>query len=173
MKEKNMQYYILEDQGIPAAGKDGRYWIYDFEKREWAPDVHHIFSDAVMGYDPGEPEDSPYRIGNTDVIEKVKPVSYEAVRRMIDQHAIRTLIDKWKKELPEKKKAWDEKPGWPAKYVSTSFSLNQTRYVILPEDLIDNPDSLDEGFFESIQRDLEKDLLAIGAADIVHAGDLD
>lgn len=51
--------------------------------------------------------------------------------------------------------------------------MNQTRYVILPEDLIDNPDSLDEGFFESIQRDLEKDLLAIGAADIVHAGDLD
>jgi hypothetical protein len=53
------------------------------------------------------------------------------------------------------------------------FNLHGNRFVILPEDLIERPDSYDEGFIESVQKDLEKDLKAIGACEITHTGNLD
>lgn len=173
METETMQYYILENRGILARGRNFRFEIYDFIKRVWVEDSEHIVSDALMGYDPSEPEGSPYGIGNTSIMAEVKSVSREDAMCLIGKQEVRNLIETWKRELPEKKKEWDKKPGWPAKHVTTEFNLHGNRFVILPEDLIERPDSYDEGFIESVQKDLEKDLKAIGACEITHTGNLD
>lgn len=56
--------------------------------------------------------------------------------------------------------------GWPAKLVETDFKLYGVERSIVADDL---PESLKEGtpyldgFFESIQRDIEDDLRSYGA----------
>ncbi len=92
---------------------------------------------------------------------------------MIDQQIIDSLIDKWKKELVSKKEERDKDPGWPAKLVKTQFTLNGNRYTITPKDLGLTDDCWDQGFMESIQGDLRKDLEEAGATDIYNLGFLD
>lgn len=86
---------------------------------------------------------------------------------------MQNLIKKWKEKYTQAKAEWDKKPKWPAKQVSTSFYLYGTQYTIKPDDLGWDKGSFDEGFMESIQKDLEKDLAEVGATEITSSGELD
>ncbi len=93
METETMQYYILENRGILARGRDFRFEIYDFIKRVWVEDSEHIVSDALMGYDPSEPEGSPYGIGNTSIMAEVKSVSREDAMCFIGKQEVLNLIE--------------------------------------------------------------------------------
>ena len=92
---------------------------------------------------------------------------------MKEQQILEELKAKWKKDLAPRKKEWDKDPGWPAKLVETRFTLNRIQYSIGPEDLGLTRDCWDQGFMESIQSDLEKDLEEAGATSIYSSGFLD
>ena len=173
MKSGNVKYYLMQEREILAKGYDFKYWIYDFDKREWILDTKNIISDALMGFDDSEPEDSPYRIGNTSVMAEIKEIPIQTAQEIISDITVRNLLEKWREKFKEAKKEWDEKPLWPAKHVETKFVLNGRVYTICPEDLGFQFDPWDEGFMESIQKDLEKDLLAVGAMNVSHSGFLD
>ena len=173
MKENEFNYYLIPDRGIVARGVFLDNWIFDFESRSWVKDTKYIISDALMGYDPGEPEGSPYGIGSTSVMDELKRIDYETAMQIISDTIVQNLINKWKGKYAQAKAEWDKKPGWPAKQVSTSFCLYGKRHVIKPEDFGWDKTSFGEGFMESIQKDLEKDLAEVGAIEISSSGSLD
>ena len=79
------------------------------------------------------------------------------MERITDQ-TIEFLKAKWKKEYSQRKAKWDKNPGWFAKLVETDFILNG-----IPRALYASSLGYDDGFFESIQKELEKDLESYGA----------
>ena len=91
----------------------------------------------------------------------------------MDRQIIDALKAKWKKDLAPKKEEWDKAPGWPSKMVETTFKLNGNDYRILPRDLGLSNDCWDQGFMESVQSVLEKDLEAAGATHIHSTGFID
>ena len=76
-------------------------------------------------------------------------------------------------EDAEKKAEWDKDPGWPAKLVETRFVLNGIEYTIQPQDLGLTDSCWDQGFMESFQGILRKDLEAAGATKVYNLGFLD
>jgi hypothetical protein len=106
-------------------------------------------------------------------MDELKRIDYETAMQIISDTIVQNLINKWKGKYAQAKAKWDKKPGWPAKQVSTSFYLYGKRYVLKPEDFGWDKNSFDEGFMESIQKELEKDLSEAGATEIASSGELD
>lgn len=79
----------------------------------------------------------------------------------------------WANKFKEAKTKWDKKPGWPAKLVETRFTLNGIDYTISSTDIGLSDSNWDQGFMESIQNEIEKDLKVYGATSIVSRGFLD
>ncbi|HOM02572.1 MAG TPA: hypothetical protein PLH43_07075 [Acetivibrio sp.] len=58
------------------------YYLYDKEKG-WVVDTKHILFDRLFGYDETEEPDSPYRIGNTDMMSRVEVITEEEANKLI------------------------------------------------------------------------------------------
>ena len=174
MKATKLNYYLLkdsEDSGLVTKGYSFYHWIYyDFE---WHKDTENIVNDKLIGYNPSEPGDSPYAIGNTSVMDEIEKISYEEAMETLAEQIIINLINNWQEQFKSQKEEWDKKPGWPAKLVETSFCLFNARYTLTPENLGFDKGPFDAGFMESIQKELEKDLAAVGATEITSSGMLD
>ena len=173
MKCDRLRYYLMNDRGIIAKGISFENWIFDFESRKWVEDTKSIINDALMGYDPSEPEGSPYGIGSTSVMDEIKHISYEIAMQIIGDTIVQDLMEKWHFKYEKAKAEWDENPKMDAKLVETYFCLYGTRYTISPKDFGWEKGPSDEGFMESIQKELEEDLIEVGATEIEHSGFLD
>lgn len=57
-------------------------YIYDTEKG-WIPDDKNILMDRIIGYDATEPSDSPYGIGNTDILSCVDEITEDEANAII------------------------------------------------------------------------------------------
>ena len=99
MKEKEFNYYLMQDRGIVAKGVYFDNWIFDFESRSWVKDTKYIISDALMGYDPGEPEGSPYGVGSTSEMDEIKHIDYKTAMQFISDTIVQNLIKKWKENM--------------------------------------------------------------------------
>ena len=163
-------YYWIREVRLGKKDENG-YFL--FEKNQWVKDEKNYILDKLMGYDPCEPDDSPYKMGNLSIMDEVEEITEERAKEIMNQMTIDFLKEKWKKDLVTKKEEWDKAPGWPAKLVETRFTLNGIEYTILPQDLGLTDDCWDQGFMETIQSDLKRDLEAIGATDIYNLGFLD
>lgn len=102
-----------------------------------------------------------------------KPGKEEKAVQLINEQIICFLKEKWKKDMVSEKEEWDKKPGWPAKLVSTKFTLNGIEYKLGPRDIGLNDDCWDQGFMETFQGRMEKDLIACGATKVYNCGFLD
>ncbi len=168
METTKMNYYLLKDSGLVAKGFGCTHWIYyDFS---WHKDIESIVSDKLFGYDPSEPADSPYGIGSTSIMDEIGQISYEKAMDIVAEQIILNLINQWSEKFRDRKEKWDQNPIFPAKHVEISFCLFDTRYTLKPEDLGFDNTPEDHGFMESIQKELEKDLAAAGAAEIESDG---
>ena len=80
--EKNTKYYLLYDHLL---GKEeyGEYFIY--KDKQWISDNENIIMDHLMGYDPGEPSDSPYGIGCTDIMDEIKEITLEKAMELMGE----------------------------------------------------------------------------------------
>ena len=77
---KTTTYYLIKKRilGKKVEEKD-RTEYYLFQKESWIPDGRLLIFMYLMGYDPTEPEDSPYGIGNSDILEQIEEISlYQA-----------------------------------------------------------------------------------------------
>ena len=63
MSDKATYYLILERQ--VGKREDGKYYL--FKDGKWEVDTENAIKDRLVGYDPSEPIDSPYRFGNGSV----------------------------------------------------------------------------------------------------------
>lgn len=70
---RDVQYYLIWDRivGKRDAGED-----YIFRHGQWEPDKDWLIMDRLVGYDPSEPPDSPYGIGNGSVMAEMEEISY-------------------------------------------------------------------------------------------------
>ena len=79
-------YYFAEDVGM-VGRRIGfiSFEFYDKNTKSWIPDDSCIFSDRLMGYDSSEPKDSPYKIGDTSELEKIREITEEEAIKLISE----------------------------------------------------------------------------------------
>ena len=147
MKTTDIKYYLI--RGRKLAKREDGYHCYLFKDGEWFWDEKNVLNDRLIGYDSDEPDDSPYKIGNSCVMNEIEELTFEEAMRILNEKTIEFLIRKWKEDLLEAKPAWNKRPGWPAKSVETSFILNGMKYTLVPEDLDLTDDCWDQGLMES------------------------
>lgn len=160
-------YYLIRKRNL-GRKENGRFEL--FENGRWSPDVKNAIRDRLIGFDPYEPENSPYRIGNLSIMKEIEVIPEERALLILNYLTIEFLRAKWIKEMAPKKEEWDKDPRWPAKMVETRFLMNGTWYTLKPRDIGLNNDCWDQGFMESFQGTLEKDLEAFGATEVYSYG---
>lgn len=72
------KYYYIECLDVVGRKSDKGYEIYDKEEG-WIPDKSSLIMDRLMGYDPTEDKDSPYAIGNSEIMGEIKEISKSEV----------------------------------------------------------------------------------------------
>lgn len=82
-KDVFVQYYYVKDENIFAKGI-GLSENYLYKNGEWVEDHEHIVSDRLMGYDPYEDDDSPYKIGNTEIMLQLEKITKEEFERRVN-----------------------------------------------------------------------------------------
>jgi hypothetical protein len=127
----------------------------------------------LIGFDESEPEGSPYAVGNTDIMEKIKEITEQETVKLSGKQLFDFLTSKWKTDFQERKAEWNKDSGWMAKLVSTVYDYEGIRYDVRPRHLGLRDDSFDQGFMESVQEDMEKDLREYGATYVMSIGFLD
>lgn len=85
-----MNYYRIKDTNMIAKGYAFTYWIY--RNGEWEKDTRNMVSDMIYGFDPSEPEDSPYGFGDTTIMDEIEQISYEEAMEYINKQ--RCIISK-------------------------------------------------------------------------------
>ena len=83
MKEKNTTYYLIRNRIIGKREKDSECFDYLYKDGDWVPDKDCVIMDHLFGYDPYEPDDSPYKIGNLSIMEKIEEISCEEAMERI------------------------------------------------------------------------------------------
>lgn len=80
-KPEKYSYYHIKDLECFARGVNFDNEIYKDGK--WEPDINNLVSDRLMGYDPSEDDDSPYKIGNTEIMEEIEEITEQEFMKMI------------------------------------------------------------------------------------------
>ncbi|MBR2749984.1 MAG: hypothetical protein IKD90_02480 [Clostridiales bacterium] len=171
MKTTDIKYYLI--RGKTLAKREEGYNCFLFNDGKWDWDEKNVLLDRLVGYDPDEPDDSPYKTGSSCVMNEIEELTFEEAMRILNEKTIGFLIRKWKDDLAAVKTEWDEKPGWPAKLVTTSFILNGMKYTLVPEDLGLTDDCWDQGLMEKFQGEICKVLKKYGATSVVNSGFID
>ncbi len=76
-------YYYLND--IDALGKSVNWDFFIYSKGSWQKDTDMKIPDRLNGYDPYEPEDSPYGFGSTSVMDTIRQISRKEAVEFIDK----------------------------------------------------------------------------------------
>lgn len=70
----SVTYYRIKDLNL--LGKKEDYVPYLYKQGEgWIVDNDNVLMDRLIGYDDSEPADSPYKIGNTSIMDLVEELS--------------------------------------------------------------------------------------------------
>ena len=89
MKETNRTYYLVWERLVAKREESEKiYEDYIFRDGEWFPDNEHIIMDHLVGYDPSEPEDSPYRIGSTSVLMEMDEISEQDAVEIMNRQTL-------------------------------------------------------------------------------------
>ena len=75
---KNVEYYLILDYivGKREENEEGYKEDYIYRDGKWERDEELMIMDRLMGFDRTESPDSPYRIGNTSVMDEIREISY-------------------------------------------------------------------------------------------------
>ena len=97
----------------------------------------------------------------------------EIMAKQLAERVVKRLCLMWKLLFIEDKVEWDRNPGWPAKFVETTFKLYGQQFSLGPTDIGLSSDGWDQGFMETVQGTMEKDLKEVGATEIHSYGFID
>ena len=82
MKGKEKFYYI-EHLDVVGKGHGFAYQIY--KNGHWEQDSASLISDRLIGYDPFEPSDSPYKIGCLSVMREIEEITEQEAMEIINR----------------------------------------------------------------------------------------
>jgi|LSQX01.2.fsa_nt_gb hypothetical protein len=74
-------YYLLDKETVGKRTADGDF-LYSYG--QWIPDIKHEIADCLIGYDSSEETDSPYAIGNTEMLSRIESITNEQVEQYLD-----------------------------------------------------------------------------------------
>lgn len=79
----SVTYYRIKDLKLLGKEEDCIHYLYN-QGEGWVVDNHNILMDRIMGYDESEPADSPYKIGNTSIMDLVEELSEKEADKFIE-----------------------------------------------------------------------------------------
>lgn len=172
IKEDKSSYYLI---GAGMLGKrdpkNNSDWL--FIDGKWTLDDEKIIEKLLNGEDLTKQSFNTFDPEVIEILNKISSIEKtEAMEKITDQ-TIAFLKFQWSEKYADLAKAWSENPKWYAKLVSTSFTMNGIKREITPSDLDVDAGIEKDGFMESIQHELEKDLRDYGAYDIFSFGMMD
>lgn len=74
------RYYLICNRQLGKEDDDGD-WLY--QNGVWEKDTNWEISDRLIGFDASEPEDSPYRIGCSSVMDEICEITKEEAEAII------------------------------------------------------------------------------------------
>lgn len=80
----NTTYYLILNKQL-GKEEDGKYYLYT--NGSWVPDTKSSILGRLMGFDPSEPADSPYAMGNMDIMDTIEPITEQKARELIKNHS--------------------------------------------------------------------------------------
>lgn len=83
--KKNITYYLIRDSRL---GKREGNKYYLFRNGKWIEDDKNYIQDHLLGFDPSEPEDSPYRFGGSTVMD-IDEITEEDAKTLIENLSTR------------------------------------------------------------------------------------
>ena len=78
------KYYWIDH--LHVLGKAEKYRYYVFRNGTWVPDEAFLIQDRLIGFDPYEDADSPYRTGNTEIMDEIEEICEERAERLMAEH---------------------------------------------------------------------------------------
>jgi len=75
-------YYHIKDLNLIGKLEGNVPYLYK-PSVGWVVDCNFILMDRIMGYDEFESADSPYKIGNTSILESIKKISEKETEEFI------------------------------------------------------------------------------------------
>ena len=82
--EANTTYYLILNRQL-GKEEDGKYYLYT--NGSWVSDTKSTILGRLMGFDPGEPADSPYTMGNMDIMDTIELIAEQQAREFINNHS--------------------------------------------------------------------------------------
>lgn len=84
-------YYNIKDLKLVGKRIDDReskdYGNYIHVDGEWKDDIDFFITTRLLGVDIFEPSDSPYKIGNSDVIKSIEEINESQLDELIDRYS--------------------------------------------------------------------------------------
>ena len=77
----NTTYYLILNKQL-GKEEDGKYYLYT--NGSWVPDTKSTILGRLMGFDPSEPADSPYAMGNMGIMDTIEPITEQQAREFIN-----------------------------------------------------------------------------------------
>ena len=77
-------YYLIRNRTL-GKRENGIYYL--FKDGNWVPDIKNSILDRLMGYDPNEPDGSPYKTGNMDIMDTIETITEEQALRFINEQS--------------------------------------------------------------------------------------
>ena len=84
MRNEQDQYYLIREHQV-GKRENGYYFLYG--KNGWEPDTKCMIMDRLMGYDPSEPQGSPYGIGCTSIMDEIEEISEDRAMEITGEKA--------------------------------------------------------------------------------------
>ena len=76
-------YYLILNRQL-GKEEDGKYYLYT--NGNWVPDTQSTILGRLMGFDPSEPADSPYAMGNMDIMDTIEVITEQQALQFIADH---------------------------------------------------------------------------------------
>ena len=80
----NTTYYLILNNQL-GKEEDDKYYLYT--NGSWIPDTKSTILGRLMGFDPSEPADSPYAMGNMDIMDTIELITEQQAIEFINNHS--------------------------------------------------------------------------------------
>ena len=79
---EKVTYYLIRETRL---GKRDQAGDHLYINGVWKPDGRSVIRDLLIGYDPYEPDDSPYKIGNISIMDEIEEITEEQAVQIMEQ----------------------------------------------------------------------------------------
>ncbi len=83
-----IKYYLILEKRLFCAIKNFALELID---GNWSEADYNEIGDRLIGYDASEPSDSPYKIGNSNIMAEIKKLTEEEVINKYGEDVIKKL----------------------------------------------------------------------------------